>query len=759
MIDPTLEHARMAIYRQMAESIRVAHEINPNSWSVQFYEGRVIVFVSEYTTWLYQRDGSGRLEILLKAPAPSSPVIKVVKDDFRRTDSFGIDLARVSVPHLEFETAWQEVAESHREVVEVLARSVRTRSSRSASFDPAALKEIEDRSGQELPTPAYVNDGSVAAKSSTRYWKVSAGRGNRDWSTFRDGSFIAIGWEEVGHVPDLPADREGFTAGLRRETGVSPAGALALWQFIHGMQIGDRVLSTARGELYGVGTIIGDYELVDDDFPYRHRRQVEWTSIDRTPLDHLSESTASLLSRQATILQLTEAQFTEIVGQRVAHAVGTPAVIPLDVMQRSVRAQGLTYTDQQLATFYAALQTKGFVILSGISGTGKSKLAQAFVGCLPSARIGQEAGGVSVSDITIRVTETNRKHGYFTLPSRQIASFPLPELGKSRPVFVRFGSNGSLGTLSHIEFNGGRNRIARVYPGGVIRKVFREMNVGDPLLLDILLGDDNQIETISIRRPDEEPVVSGSLLADAASMQNNLFLSVRPDWRDSRALLGYHNPLLGSYEWTEFLRFVLRAAENFRGPREDRVAWFVILDEMNLAHVEYYFADLLSVLESGRDAEGLTREAIRIERPDPAEDQDDADVPPAAIRLSPNLYIVGTVNMDETTHAFSPKVLDRAFTIELADVDFSAYPPPRTGDALAAIGDDERRALLDVFSRDGRFIGIDKGEIAGIVDAHPDIRTWLQALNASLARSQMQFGYRVFDEIASFVGAYESVVP
>ncbi len=48
-------------------------------------------------------------------------------------------------------------------------------------------------------------------------------------------------------------------------------------------------------------------------------------------------------------------------------------------------------------------------------------------------------------------------------------------------------------------------------------------------------------------------------------------------------------------------------------------------------------------------------------------------MPPRELKLPPNLYIIGTVNMDETTHAFSPKVLDRAFTIELSDVDFLGY--------------------------------------------------------------------------------------
>ena len=90
------------------------------------------------------------------------------------------------------------------------------------------------------------------------------------------------------------------------------------------------------------------------------------------------------------------------------------------------------------------------------------------------------------------------------------------------------------------------------------------------------------------------------------------------------------------------------------------------------------------------------------------------------MRLPTNLYVVGTVNIDETTHAFSPKVLDRAFSIELVDVDFSDYPPVATGD-VPELSDDERQTLLRAFTREGRFPRIDKVEIAEYV-AHRETR-------------------------------------
>jgi 5-methylcytosine-specific restriction endonuclease McrBC GTP-binding regulatory subunit McrB len=138
---------------------------------------------------------------------------------------------------------------------------------------------------------------------------------------------------------------------------------------------------------------------------------------------------------------------------------------------------------------------------------------------------------------------------------------------------------------------------------------------------------------------------------------------------------------------------------------------------------------------------------MRTSYPESLED----DVPPRALHLPPNLYVIGTVNMDETTHAFSPKVLDRAFTIELTEVDFASYDLGMA-DAATAPTDDEKAALLRAFSREGRFVRIDKGgDIAGVVDRHPVIHDLLQSLNLLLRRDRFHFGYRVFDEIGQYL--------
>ena len=122
-------------------------------------------------------------------------------------------------------------------------------------------------------------------------------------------------------------------------------------------------------------------------------------------------------------------------------------------------------------------------------------------------------------------------------------------------------------------------------------------------------------------------------------------IAVGADWVNRDPILGYVDQLNSRYVRTAALDLLLHAVDDPDTPH------FLILDEMNLSHVERYFADVLSVLESG--------EFIRLH------DQSSAiDGVPAQLPLAANVFIVGTVNIDETTYLFSPKVLDRANVIE-----------------------------------------------------------------------------------------------
>ena len=175
---------------------------------------------------------------------------------------------------------------------------------------------------------------------------------------------------------------------------------------------------------------------------------------------------------------------------------------------------------------------------------------------------------------------------------------------------------------------------------------------------------------------------------------NYCLVEVKPNWHDSTELLGYYSALSGRYELTDFIRFTYKALMNQNTP------FFLCLDEMNLAPVEQYFAEYLSVLETRKrtvDEEGvkilteplLTKDKFsncslneRVPKQttgymlDGDEydtkllySPDDAEIiaylKNNGLHLPDNLFVIGTVNMDDTTHQFSRKVIDRAFTIEM----------------------------------------------------------------------------------------------
>lgn len=125
-------------------------------------------------------------------------------------------------------------------------------------------------------------------------------------------------------------------------------------------------------------------------------------------------------------------------------------------------------------------------------------------------------------------------------------------------------------------------------------------------------------------------------------------IPVGADWTNREPLLGYPNALKPD-EYVKPDSGVLDLI--IQANKEPDLPHFLVLDEMNLSHVERYFADFLSVMESKEEiplyAEGTVENEV-----------------PSKLNVPPNLFIIGTVNIDETTNMFSPKVLDRANTIE-----------------------------------------------------------------------------------------------
>lgn len=224
------------------------------------------------------------------------------------------------------------------------------------------------------------------------------------------------------------------------------------------------------------------------------------------------------------------------------------------------------------------------------------------------------------------------------------------------------------------------------------------------------------------------------LVADATGAECTL-LPVRPNWTDSSDVLGYQD-LQGHFRPGSLLQFARTAEEN---PSKHHIC---IIDEMNLARVEYYFAEVLSRMED-RDA---VKSGGYGSRPLLNLDLAPGESHWAKQGLPPNLAIVGTVNMDETTHSFSRKVLDRAFTLEFSSIDLINWE--RTQGQVPV-----EPVAWQAFSWCPRAVQI--AELHGLTaDDHDDVDrvvTTLHKLNTYLVQAQLQVGYRTRDEAALFV--------
>jgi len=228
--------------------------------------------------------------------------------------------------------------------------------------------------------------------------------------------------------------------------------------------------------------------------------------------------------------------------------------------------------------------------------------------------------------------------------------------------------------------------------------------------------------------------------SDDLGRPRSLVVPVRPDWTGPEFLFGYPDALRssgGREVWAvpDALEFVLRAIEEPREP------YLLLLDEMNLAHVERYFADFLSGAESRQPVvPELTR-------------QDGEWVATGNTQRLPlprNLVVAGTVNVDETTYLFSPKVLDRAFTFEFRTSSEDLDPTLRRPSALAPADRIHRQAVVRTLLDDEWQHAHPSGEADALAED-------LRALHTKLSPSGHDFGHRVLHESLRYAALLEAV--
>lgn len=216
-------------------------------------------------------------------------------------------------------------------------------------------------------------------------------------------------------------------------------------------------------------------------------------------------------------------------------------------------------------------------------------------------------------------------------------------------------------------------------------------------------------------------------------------IPVGANWTENRHLLGFYNVITQEYQNTRSLELLLECLNDCNNP------YILILDEMNLSHVERYFADFLSAMESGKTI--------------PLHSNNNPENPlniPKELEIPNNILVVGTVNVDETTYMFSPKVLDRANTIE-----FATYPAKNyiLGEFESNNFNGDIKYLEDPLSN----LDIREAKVNDLEDLLKNVHIpensdlWsfladeINNFQSTLGKAGFDFGFRVIDEILRFM--------
>lgn len=427
--------------------------------------------------------------------------------------------------------------------------------------------------------------------------------------------------------------------------------------------------------------------------------------------------------------------------------------------------KGFYFPKSFLTTYCLSLFTKPLVILSGISGTGKTKMAQIF--SVAESELSTKETEPAKPDpaanwIALHVTEgvltgdgrANFKYGDLTA---LLSEKELEEIEPERNRLIKLDLTNNYSPFYDLIIETPQNDYikAKFYlqrpQSPLVRVRFKskrgeedydsrpyfEKNykVGDIIKLEKI--GDKRLRIISVNDEDVRDQYRKMEQDEKKLIDNKCFISVKSDWTDSSYLFGFYNLVDQKYQVTRLLKFILTAIEN------PNISFFLILDEMNLSKVEYYFSDFLSCLESRYYEDGeIIQEKIQLHAAAGFLETNDEyfDLISSSIEWPSNLFVTGTVNIDETTYMFSPKVLDRANVIEFNTVDFENYEkkiPTNDDDYVLKEFPKFSQAKL---STKQDFIGL-KGDAKKVIK---DIHSILEQYN-------MHFGFRTINEMSLFI--------
>jgi energy-coupling factor transporter ATP-binding protein EcfA2 len=387
----------------------------------------------------------------------------------------------------------------------------------------------------------------------------------------------------------------------------------------------------------------------------------------------------------------------------------------VEQFQDQSKTSSLLFDHKLAHRFSSSLLSKRFLILTGLSGSGKTKLAQAFARWITQSSIG-------IADpFAIGLTFHSEKVSYVIKQADSCSVEFWNEAGEDGPIKNMVPREVIREWADYIE----ANHLSADISSTVISEAVEKTSNFSPYLHRF--RPFLKLAAFALVDARKKPLVEKAYEV----------VAVGADWTGNENILGYPNGLDGTqYVTKQALDLIHRAEDHLEIPH------FLILDEMNLSHVERYFADLLSAIESD--------EPLRLHH-DVSRNGNSRTIKPE-LSLPHNLFIIGTVNVDETTYMFSPKVLDRANVIEFRMDD---------GELAEFLDNPVKPNLKNL---DGKGATFGAAFVKGASDDAPvpaDVETAYRAemllFFKVLQAYGCEFGYRVAQEAARFMNFYNEL--
>ena len=374
--------------------------------------------------------------------------------------------------------------------------------------------------------------------------------------------------------------------------------------------------------------------------------------------------------------------------------------------------------NKYISKYSASLLAKSFSILTGTSGTGKTKIALKLAHYLsvPSYSINNSLEHFQVGDVINEWTVRKISDDTIYLSNEKEPSRLRPIQKDLLQEFIDF-------------YKENPEQLAKA--GNEDRNLIKELPTAK--YDKFLYGFDATLRVMA------KKILENKTEYIYENFKNTFLIPVGADWTDNTKILGYYNPLAdngtGKYEKTDVFKFIELAGAN------PEIPFFLILDEMNLSHVERYFSDFLSKMELLDYKENC--EPVFFDIPGYGK-----------LELPKNLFITGTVNIDETTYMFSPKVLDRANVIEFkpemedvldnllksSNVDDDKTAEPGVAEGFMKLANEVRSGTIPE-------------EAQTVLE---EIKPILEAFYKELEKCGFEFAYRTVKEIRLYaIAAYK----